>query len=117
MQGTGRFSFLLGAAQTCHYVGDAISNLAGEYVAGRYGYIFAFKCLTFLSVVPIFVYYFIMPPNHESELSEHADEVCGDPDKSTTGLHIYATTFNELKTQSTMTVASCEGGGLVHDAE
>lgn len=61
MKRTGRFSFLLGAAQTCHYVGDALSNLFGEYVADRYGYLVAFEALACLSIAPSFVYYFFMP--------------------------------------------------------
>ena len=84
MQRTGRFSFLLGAAQTCHYVGDAVSNLFGEYVAGRYGYLAAFKVLTILSVVPMFVYYIFMPGDHA--VRSYSGELVDDPDKSTTGL-------------------------------
>ncbi|CAM9114630.1 unnamed protein product, partial [Ectocarpus fasciculatus] len=61
MQGTGRFSLLLGAAQTGHYVGDAISNLFGEYVAGRYGYLAAFQALGAISVVPVLVFSVFMP--------------------------------------------------------
>jgi hypothetical protein len=83
MHRTGRFSFLLGAAQTCHYVGDAISNLIGEYLAGKYGYVFAFQFLTALSVVPV-VFYLALMPQDEVNFEELSDL----EDKSTTGLVI-----------------------------
>jgi MFS family permease len=83
MHRTGRFSFLLGAAQTCHYVGDAISNLVGEYIAGRYGYVFAFQFLTALSVVPVILYISLMPPDVEMIF----EEITELEDQSTTGLN------------------------------
>jgi hypothetical protein len=86
MHRTGRFSFLLGAAQTCHYVGDAISNLFGEYIAGRYGYIFAFQTLTALSVVPVIIYMTLMPPDAVS----FEALVTLEEDKSTSGLNAEA---------------------------
>jgi hypothetical protein len=61
MHGTGRFSFMLGVGQTCHFVGDAFSNLLGEYLAGHYGYVPAFQVLTACSFVPVFLYAVFMP--------------------------------------------------------
>ena len=51
--GSGRFSFLLGALQTCHYAGDAFSHLVGEWIAGKLGYLTAFFFLTVLSLFPV----------------------------------------------------------------
>lgn len=66
MHGTGRFSFMLGVGQTCHFVGDAFSNLLGEFLAGHYGYVPAFQVLTACSFVPVFIYAMFMPSDSTS---------------------------------------------------
>lgn len=83
MHRTGRFSFLLGAIQTCHYVGDAVSNLFGEYVAGRFGYLAAFQTLTAVSVAPLVIYIALMPADGANNFEELFDI----EDKSTTDFH------------------------------
>ena len=77
MHRTGRFSFLLGAAQTCHYVGDAVSNLFGEFMAGKYGYILAFQALTYLSFMPIILYTLLMPMDYELQVAPGLDKWTG----------------------------------------
>ena len=59
--GSGRFSFLLGAVQTSHCVGDAFSHLVGEIVADHFGYMRAFQVLTMFSILPSVIYMYFMP--------------------------------------------------------
>lgn len=70
MHGTGRFSFMLGVGQTCHFVGDAFSNLLGEFLAGHYGYVRAFEVLTACSFIPVALYAFFMPSDHADGIDD-----------------------------------------------
>ena len=64
--GTGRFSLILGVTTAAMSIGGTISGYLGQALAQDIGYREAFIILGFISLIPVLLYYFLMPSNLKS---------------------------------------------------
>lgn len=65
---TGRFALMLGFTNTAMCLGSVVSNYTATFISKKYGYPAAFQALGLISVIPLIIYYMLMPetlPDYE----------------------------------------------------
>ena len=93
--GTGRFSLILGVTTAAMSIGGTISGYLGQALAQDIGYREAFSILGFLSLIPVVLYYFLMPSN----LKQSSSVICFRKKKAVTSIIHPMNSIIEIETE------------------